>query len=73
MTKDQAGRPRVATTTDSANDRRTPGRPHQAGRAPSRLRPPRKRVAAPTAPLPGDLSTTPAFAAAGPPREALAG
>ena len=77
MAEDQPGPPGGATTTTGpANVRPNPWAapsshlepPPAYGQPGSDLRSP-----APTAPLPGDQTAPPAFAAAGPPREALAG
>jgi uncharacterized RDD family membrane protein YckC len=78
MAEDQPGSPGTSDHDDRPGQRPTqplggPAQPPEppppaSGQPGSELRPP-----APTAPLPGDPSAAPAFAATGPPREALAG
>jgi uncharacterized RDD family membrane protein YckC len=77
MAEDQPGPPGRGNYNDRPGQRPTeplggptqpPAPPAASGQPGSELRSP-----APTAPLPGDPSAPPAFATAGPPREALAG
>jgi len=77
MAEDQPGPPGTSNHDDRPGQRPTEplGGPAQPpAPAPAYGQPGSElRFPAPTAPLPGDSSAPPAFAAAGPPREALAG